>query len=516
MTTSAIGFLRRQFAAHVIVVLMSVGSTPVDAAEKVREPKIVVDLANPESLRLTTEQTRAVVVKRDGGQELDVATLATGNWPGVMIEPRSGVWDLRGYEMVRMDVRNPQDIPVRVLLSVNNPGADGTHNCNTEAATVAAGGTATLELPFGMWHGEPGHALDLAKIVSLRVFLDRPDNKHRFYVSNIRAANFDRNDMEQVFADTFFAKLQPAFGRGINLGNALEAPDEGEWGVTLEESYFAAIAAAGFDSVRIPVRWSAHAEAAAPFHIDAKFFARVDWAVSQSLKHQLLPIVNVHHYGEIMERPDEHRERFLALWRQIAEHYKDQPPALAFELLNEPQGNMSAEKWNDLLVKTIALVRQTNPTRKIVVGPVQFNSISQLGQLELPADDRHLVVTVHYYDPFKFTHQGAPWLGDESRAWLGTKWTGTSAEQQAVVRDFDRAVRWAVEHRRPIYLGEFGAYEKADVESRARWTRFIADEAQKRKMSAAYWEFCSGFGAYDASTGEWIAPLKDALLHKQP
>jgi endoglucanase len=158
------------------------------------------------------------------------------------------------------------------------------------------------------------------------------------------------------------------------------------------------------------------------------------------------------------------------------------------------------------------VIRRSNPTRQVVVGPANFNAVDQLDHLKLPADDRHLVVTFHYYSPFKFTHQGATWVGDQSQAWLGTTWTGTPAEKQAVIRDLDEAIRWSVEHHRPLYLGEFGAYEKADMESRARWTRFIADEAMKRKIGFAYWEFCAGFGAYDAKVGEWNVPLKEALL----
>src|SRR5262249_17539398 len=68
-------------------------------------------------------------------------------------------------------------------------------------------------------------------------------------------------------------------GRGINLGNALEAPKEGDWGVTLKAEYFRAIKAAGFDTVRLPVNWAAHAGAEAPYTIDPAFAARVDWAV---------------------------------------------------------------------------------------------------------------------------------------------------------------------------------------------------------------------------------------------
>ena len=54
-------------------------------------------------------------------------------------------------------------------------------------------------------------------------------------------------------------------GRGINMGNMLEAPREGQWGVRLQDEYFEIIAAAGFNSVRIPIRWSAHTASAAPF-----------------------------------------------------------------------------------------------------------------------------------------------------------------------------------------------------------------------------------------------------------
>jgi endoglucanase len=312
-------------------------------------------------------------------------------------------------------------------------------------------------------------------------------------------------------ADSPSQKASATFGRGINLGNALEAPNEGDWGIRLKEEYFERIAAAGFDSVRIPVRWSAHAAEAPPYTIDAKFFERVDWAVDQALKRKLLVVLNMHHYDGMMTDPAKHRERFIALWKQIAERYKDRPPTLAFELLNEPQNKLTADQWNRDLAAVLAVVRASNPTRDVVIGPVHWNAISDLGGLKLPEADRHLIVTVHYYNPFHFTHQGAEFVPG-AKQWLGEKWSGSKAEQQAIVRDFDTAAAWAVNHQRPLYLGEFGSYHKADMESRARWTRFMADEAIKRKMGFAYWEFCSGFGAYDPNKNAWIEPLKNALL----
>lgn len=113
------------------------------------------------------------------------------------------------------------------------------------------------------------------------------------------------------FPDAFAAK--DALGRGVNMGNALEAPEEGDWGVEIKEEYFDLIREAGFDSVRIPVRWSAHAAEKAPYTIDPQFFTRVDEVVNWALERDLQVVLNVHHYEEMATGPSGHRERFLAL-----------------------------------------------------------------------------------------------------------------------------------------------------------------------------------------------------------
>jgi endoglucanase len=299
-------------------------------------------------------------------------------------------------------------------------------------------------------------------------------------------------------------------GRGINLGNALEAPNEGEWGVRLKEDYFRKIKEAGFDSVRLPVKWSSHAGTAAPYTIDPEFFDRIDWAIDQATKHKLNIIVNVHHYGEMDTNPDEHSPRLVAMWEQIGERYKGRGANLYFELLNEPHTKLVDAKWNEVAAKLLATVRKTNPTRPVIIGPPFWNGIWALDKLKLPADP-NVIVTVHLYDPFEFTHQGAPW-SEGSEKWKGRKWTGSDAEQAAIRKSLDQAAAWAKKHDRPIFLGEFGAYQEANLESRARWTKFVTAEAEKRGFSWSYWEFCAGFGAYDPAKDEWREPLKAALV----
>ena len=309
------------------------------------------------------------------------------------------------------------------------------------------------------------------------------------------------------------AEMQAAnkrLGRGINLGNALEAPNEGEWGVKLKPEYFTAIKEAGFQTVRLPVKWSAHAKAEAPYTIDAKFFARVDWAIEQALANKLNIIVNVHHYGEMDSQPDAHLARLVGLWEQIASHYREQPAGVYFEILNEPHEKLIEAKWNQAIPPLLAAIRKTNPTRPVIVGPAFWNAIWALDKLELPAD-KNLILTVHYYDPHQFTHQGAPWAAGADK-WKGKKWTGSETEQAEIQKAFAKAADWAKRHELPVLLGEFGAYQEADLESRVRWTKFIVHEAEKQGFSWSYWEFCSGFGAYDPAKDVWRLELKQALL----
>lgn len=314
-------------------------------------------------------------------------------------------------------------------------------------------------------------------------------------------AEIDRHAYEQA----------TRLGRGVNLGNALEAPKEGEWGVVLEEGYFELIKQAGFDSVRVPIRWNAHAQAEAPYQIDPEFFERVDWVVEQSVSRGLAVILNIHHYTELFDEPRLEKDRFLAIWDQIARHYQYSPDSVYFEILNEPNGTLGTIYWNEYATAAIQTIRQSNPQRTLVVGPSNWNSLWSLAELVLPQDDRNLIATFHYYDPFTFTHQGAEWVGG-SEIWLGTKWSGNSVEMDALRNALDLATRWSVKNRRPLFLGEFGAYSKADDQSRHLWTQAVAREAEQRGISWAYWEFCAGFGVYDPQAQAWNEPILSALI----
>lgn len=273
--------------------------------------------------------------------------------------------------------------------------------------------------------------------------------------------------------------------------------------------HFRLIRGAGFNHVRINLH---------PFRdsrdggdkISDQYMQTLDWALDEALADKLMVIVDFHEFTEMAKDPEAKKARFLAMWTQIAEHCKDRPSDVLFEILNEPNGKLTPQLWNEFLKEALAVIRKSNPTRTVVIGPAFWNNIGRLNELQLPEDDRNIIVTVHYYSPMQFTHQGASWTNQRDKT--GIPWNGTPADRQAIAADFDKAQAWAAKNNRPIYLGEFGAYDKAEMSSRVRYVDCVAREAEKRGWSWGYWQFDGDFIVYNIRDGKWVEPIRDALI----
>ena len=308
--------------------------------------------------------------------------------------------------------------------------------------------------------------------------------------------------------DQFAFKQNKQLGRGVNIiGYDKIWTDASKARIT--EKHFMLIKEAGFDNVRIvimPFKFSMKDE---NFTIDPKFYVTLDWAIRQALKNKLMAIIDFHEHGAMQKDPVGLKPKFLSMWKQIAEHCKDYPKEVLFEIANEP--NMKPEIWNDLHSSAYKILRESNPKRTLIIGAINGNQIMYLKDLVLPENDRNIIVAIHYYMPIRFTHQGAPW-SVKNKDLSGITWTNTESEEKDVKLDFDMAREWSKKYHRPLTLGEFGAYEKADMASRVRWTNYIARLAEARGWSWSYWQFDSDFIVYDIDKDEWVKPILNALI----
>ena len=272
--------------------------------------------------------------------------------------------------------------------------------------------------------------------------------------------------------------------------------------------HFKIIKDGGFDTVRINLYGFRQMDEKGV--LNPAWFATLDGLVNAAVKQDLNVILDMHDYERCFEDVQRCRTQVLTFWEQVAAHYQGAPGNVIFEILNEPNRAMN-DHWNALLVEALAVIRKTNPTRNVLIGPAFWNNISWLRKLELPASDRHIIVSVHYYEPHRFTHQGATWGDAEWRKLSGIRW-GSAADHAKLDSDFDAAQQWAKRHDRPLFLGEFGAYDKAPLEDRVKYTAAVARAAEKRGWAWTYWQFDSNFIVYDIDKDRWNEPIYRALV----
>lgn len=295
------------------------------------------------------------------------------------------------------------------------------------------------------------------------------------------------------------AAMQPS----TNIGNSLDAiPDETSWGnPPITKALFDTLRAQGFHSVRIPVTWSSHQSATAPYAIDPAFLARVKQVVDWALADGLYVDLNVHHdsWQWIANMTTDHDNvlaRFDATWTQIAAEFKDEPRRLLFESVNEPQFDdatdaQKTEFLNELNTSFHTIVRGSgggNATRLLILptlgaAPDQTlmdNLAAEMGTL----NDKNLVATVHYYSFWPFSVNIAGYT------------TFNAATQQDLTDAFTRAYNTFVAKGIPVYVGEFGLlsypdYTQPDTVERGEALKYfeaLGNQARADHLTTALWD----------------------------
>jgi len=332
------------------------------------------------------------------------------------------------------------------------------------------------------------------------------------------------------------------FMHGVNLGNYLEVPPGQDWSVTFSVDELAIMHAQGFDHVRVPVGWQHYAGPAPDYTLSPDIFGRVDLVVTNALANHLAVMINFHHFDELDRDPVGTTQEFVALWRQIAAHYRNYPRQLAFELDNEPHENAKTALMNPIYAQAIAEIRKTNPHRTIFVEPGNWGSINELKNLVLPSDN-NVIVSVHCYDPFYFTHQGATWAGPDTQVtgihfpgppvtplvpdssltlnpwvtnWIGEYNTLPAGQNPCGPVAFEGKIKlakaWSDYYGRPVHIGEFGCFTNADVLSRSNFYSAFRHTAEAQQLGWCMWDWSAGFRYWDKDSNHPMPGMHTALF----
>ena len=295
-------------------------------------------------------------------------------------------------------------------------------------------------------------------------------------------------------------------GRCINMGNHLEAPREGEWGRPIADRDFAIIAKAGFSTIRLPVRWSAHIDAKGV--ITTELLARVEHLVKTANGAGLNVILNDHNFDALMKDPEAQRDRLADIWRQIATRFASFPrEKLWFEIENEPHDKLDNHNLIATLAPALAAIRASNPDRPVIIGGEFWSGIGSLASLSLP-DDPNIVPTFHYYEPFDFTHQGAEWVNPVPP--LGRRY-GTEEDAARLKADTEKARAYVARTGLTPFMGEFGANQKVPLDQRIAYQKAVRTAFDSAGIASCAWAYANTFPLYDSNNGMWLPGMLDAM-----
>ncbi|MDP4180516.1 MAG: cellulase family glycosylhydrolase [Bacillota bacterium] len=331
--------------------------------------------------------------------------------------------------------------------------------------------------------------------------------------------------------------------KGINLGGWLSQCNHSKqhYDTFIIESDIKQISSWGIDHVRLPVDYEL-IETDSGDYIE-EGFRYIDSCLEWCDKYGLNMILDLHKtagysFDESETSTDffksaKLQNRFIELWKEFVKRYGKYDNRLSFELLNEIVDKDVVEIWNGIAERAVKTIRQYAPNINILIGGVRNNSIFSVKMLDLPYDE-HIVYNFHFYEPTVFTHQSAYWvkempldfsttypnefneiisktkqfLPDQHRE-IFTNISLDKMDKNFFEIVFSEAVQVARERNIPLYCGEYGVIDRADVISTLNWYSDINSIFEKYGIARAAWTYKGkDFGIID----EHYAPIFDNLI----
>lgn len=351
------------------------------------------------------------------------------------------------------------------------------------------------------------------------------------------AENVQTLSAQMPFREMTAKEMVAEMGSGWNLGNTMDGhtgftPNETLWqNVKTTQKLIKEVHDAGFNTVRVPVTWGTMIDDENGYAINETWMSRVQDIVDYCVNMNMYVIINIHHDGAeqsgwLRIGADDQgpvREKFEAVWRHIAERFKDYDEHVIFESMNEVTGDdgdlagdtANINALNQIFVDTVRSTGSNNEKRWLSV-PGRYtnivNTTKEENGFKLPSDRvaNRLFVAVHYYD----------WNFGLLETTQTTEFSDNSVNK--LITEFHLLDKFH-DAGIPIILGEYGALNKMNTLERAYHVEVVNRLCQHLGMVPCYWdngwydlamEPDFAFTLIDRETGEQIYPEIIAGIHR--
>lgn len=187
---------------------------------------------------------------------------------------------------------------------------------------------------------------------------------------------------------------------------------------------FKRVKSMGMNTVRFYMNYRTFENESAPYQYKQTGWDWIDKNIAWAKTQGVYLILNIHVpqggfqsqcKGEALWTNAENQNRVVALWKAIAQRYHNEPQIAGYDLINEPTPKASATQWNSLAQRLIDSIRTVDKNHLLISEraiAVNCDYSSNDGNFNFPIlKEDNLMYTVHFYEPYTFTHQLQDWAG---------------------------------------------------------------------------------------------------------
>ena len=280
-------------------------------------------------------------------------------------------------------------------------------------------------------------------------------------------------------------------GLGYNLGNSFDCfKEENEKIIDIDEfitsmdnpiptkKMIKSIKKQGFKTIRFPITWQNFIDET--YKVNPEWMKRVKIVVDLIINENLFCIINIYNdgiYGNWLSQGMKVRDKYISLWKQISEEFKDYNEYLIFESMNELflyGYGFEYDTFFNLTQTFIDVIRNSggkNAERLLVISSINSDfDLTFSSEFKMPKDpSNNLAININYYLPYDYTSTADftfTYVDDNGLEYNITslkRW-GSDADYCQLISNFEKMKKYFVDKGIGVVIGEVGVYTEENKE----------------------------------------------------
>lgn len=193
----------------------------------------------------------------------------------------------------------------------------------------------------------------------------------------------------------------------------------------ISEDDYKRIAKTGSNTIRFYFNYLTLEDDNNPYNYKQSGWNWIDQNIQWAKNHGIFLILNCHVppggfqsqcKGSAFWTNKANQHRTTALWRNIADRYKNEPQIAGYDIINEPTPLDSIGQWQILAQRIVDTIRSFDNNHLVIVERVNavncnWSNNKDMNYVKVNDKANNIMYTFHFYTPYDYTHQLQTWAG---------------------------------------------------------------------------------------------------------